>query len=400
MKNKKTLLLLLAVVMIFTVSGCGQKVDPEAEPVIGFYDAIKSDNPDSADDFIYFEDGKDQEMDFDLSEFGLEDTDDKELAELVFSELKYEINDIKKDGEKATVNVTVTSKDFSEIMGGLFKEVLSMEDLMFMDEKELNKELSVKLTEIIKNTDKTSDTTLDIKVVKKDGKWFIDGDDTKNAMQVVFSLMPGLDAMAPFTDENFLSQLEELGGLDDLDALDDLDDLDEDSKDKDNNDKKIVHKIPEDKEVFKEGVYKIGDKMPAGEYKVFASGDFSSYKVSTTSEGDSDDIIDMEIFSNNFYIKVEEGNYLELNGAFALKAKDAEPHKGEKGNGMYKVGFDIKPGEYEVVYEGDHEMGGYFEVKDGIGGEITNRKSFPNNAIFTVKEGDYLYISDDCKIVE
>ena len=64
-----------------------------------------------------------------------------------------------------------------------------------------------------------------------------------------------------------------------------------------------------------EGMYKVGVDIPAGEYNVIAEQGQSAYlEVSSDSTGDS--IITNNIFENNMYITVTDGQYLTLNRCY------------------------------------------------------------------------------------
>ena len=62
-------------------------------------------------------------------------------------------------------------------------------------------------------------------------------------------------------------------------------------------------------------MYKVGVDIPAGEYNVIAEEGESAYlEVSSDSTGNS--IITNNIFENNMYITVTDGQYLTLNRCY------------------------------------------------------------------------------------
>ena len=73
---------------------------------------------------------------------------------------------------------------------------------------------------------------------------------------------------------------------------------------------------------YKEGMYKVGDDIPAGEYKVEASEDglMGYIEVSTDSRHQIEDIVTNDNFDNNKYITVEDGQYLTLSNGAQIKA--------------------------------------------------------------------------------
>lgn len=77
--------------------------------------------------------------------------------------------------------------------------------------------------------------------------------------------------------------------------------------------------IPEDG-VYKDGMYKVGQDLPAGEYKVLLSEDAmfdSGYlEVTTDSRHDFSNIVTNDFVKTSTYITVSEGQYLKLEGLF------------------------------------------------------------------------------------
>lgn len=60
------------------------------------------------------------------------------------------------------------------------------------------------------------------------------------------------------------------------------------------------------------GMYKIGEDIPAGEYKVVSDG-MAYLEVNTNSNGTFDSIVSNDNFEGEKYITVEEGQYLKIN---------------------------------------------------------------------------------------
>lgn len=70
-----------------------------------------------------------------------------------------------------------------------------------------------------------------------------------------------------------------------------------------------------------EGVYKVGKDIPAGEYKlvVAETGNDGYYAVLSSSYDYSDNIVSNNNFSNNAYVTVQNGQYLQISSAIGEK---------------------------------------------------------------------------------
>lgn len=82
---------------------------------------------------------------------------------------------------------------------------------------------------------------------------------------------------------------------------------------------KAPERGPEDG-YYKEGMYKVGEDIPAGEYQVESSEDLAYIEVSSDSRHQIEDIITNDNFENNKYITVEDGQYLTLSNGAQIKA--------------------------------------------------------------------------------
>jgi hypothetical protein len=72
---------------------------------------------------------------------------------------------------------------------------------------------------------------------------------------------------------------------------------------------------------YKEGQYKVGEDIPAGEYKVEATDDISAYiEVSSDSRHQIEGIVTNDNFDGNKYVTVEDGQYLTLSNGAQIKA--------------------------------------------------------------------------------
>lgn len=153
-------------------------------------------------------------------------------------------------------------------------------------------------------------------------------------------------------------------------------------------------------DITKEGTYKVGVDIAAGEYCIFAmDSNFSGYySVNADSVGDS--IIGNENFDYNAFVTVSDGQYLELNRAMAIPAEQiaGSPYAiMTDGEGEFRIGIDLPAGEYKL--ESTDEIDGYYCVYDSSAPDapIVTNENFSGQSYVTVSDGQYLLLSR-CKI--
>lgn len=71
---------------------------------------------------------------------------------------------------------------------------------------------------------------------------------------------------------------------------------------------------------YKDGMYKVGKDIPAGEYNVESTKDLAYIEVASDSRHQIDGIITNDNFQNNKLVTVENGQYLTLNNGAQIKA--------------------------------------------------------------------------------
>lgn len=71
---------------------------------------------------------------------------------------------------------------------------------------------------------------------------------------------------------------------------------------------------------YEEGMYKVGEDIPAGEYEVEATSGLAYIEVSSDSRHQIEGIITNDNFENNKYITLEDGQYLTLSNGARIKA--------------------------------------------------------------------------------
>ena len=141
---------------------------------------------------------------------------------------------------------------------------------------------------------------------------------------------------------------------------------------------------------YKEGMYKVGSDIPAGEYVLFADKSENGYYERDEDSG-GDSIIDNDNFSTFIYVNFKEGEYAKIVNARAIPSAEVTESLAKDGitKGTYKVGKDIEAGEYKITTETDT----YWERTDK-NGEIIDNDNFTNNAYVTVKAGEYFKLTD------
>ena len=150
---------------------------------------------------------------------------------------------------------------------------------------------------------------------------------------------------------------------------------------------------------IKEGTYKVGKDIQAGEYLI-KSTTGAYYECNSDSTGDYKSII----FNGNIskggheYITLKEGECITLKRGEMYTVVDAPsviPTNGLYANGMYKVGKDIPAGEY-LVTSTDDTLSGYIAVstdsRHNVKSIVTN-DNFKGTTYITVEDGQYLKLS-------
>lgn len=150
---------------------------------------------------------------------------------------------------------------------------------------------------------------------------------------------------------------------------------------------------------YSAGQYKIGADMPAGEYIVVQSDSKKvSLELNSDSTGTSDSYITSDYFSGRRYITANDGEYLTISNGIAYPAKEApkvEIIDGELPEGEYKVGEDIKAGEYKVLPNEESKsvsLGVYSDSRHTSDSYVTS-DYFKGEKYITVSDGQYLEVS-------
>lgn len=98
-----------------------------------------------------------------------EENFDEEAKTLLFDKLNWKINNVKEEGDKATVEVEITNKDFKVIISNYMQKILK---LAFGGESVNEAEMASYLKEELKNEEVQTITSNQFIVLeKKDGQW-------------------------------------------------------------------------------------------------------------------------------------------------------------------------------------------------------------------------------------
>lgn len=151
------------------------------------------------------------------------------------------------------------------------------------------------------------------------------------------------------------------------------------------------------------GEYKVGEDLPAGEYFVKCHGYNLYFEVSSDGSGDPDSVIYNFNTGKGFYVTLEDGEYIKIDGGdlYELnKTPKNGPVNGTYGDGMYKVGVDIPAGQYDM--ESSSNLG-YFEITNSsrhIDSDIITNGTFTNetNKTITLEDGQYLRLHHGTQI--
>lgn len=145
------------------------------------------------------------------------------------------------------------------------------------------------------------------------------------------------------------------------------------------------------KTVFETDMYKIGADMPAGEYKIFAQEEYSSFSLTGDARGE--DYIASDTVTRFAYVSVEDGQYLELRDCFAVPVEETwpvQPEDDKLTDGVYRVGVDLEPGEYKVSVTEGADFSSYSITEDANGQEYVDSNTISKSNYIEVKEGEYL----------
>lgn len=186
---KKGIAILLSLIMVLLMAGCGKTESP-SEVADKFFKAIKEKDSETISE-IY------EGNDLDLSKAGGEMMDDdsglsKEVQEKFIEKIfdfDYEISDEEIKDDEATVKVKITSYALGDMIASVYTDLVAWAVENMFDapsEEDTAKKTSEIFTEKLDETEKTFTKEMNLKLVKKDDKWIVskdlDSDDLLNAI--------------------------------------------------------------------------------------------------------------------------------------------------------------------------------------------------------------------------
>lgn len=123
----------------------------------------------------------------------LQDDFDKDAQKLFFDKLGWKILNVKQEGDRATIDIEITNKDFKTIISNYMQKVLK---LAFSGQNIGQEEVTNYLIEELKNDEiQTVTSNQSIIVEKKDGKW----EATEEVNDFANILLPGFkEAISAF----------------------------------------------------------------------------------------------------------------------------------------------------------------------------------------------------------
>ncbi|MGM9988428.1 MAG: hypothetical protein ACI35O_14525, partial [Bacillaceae bacterium] len=161
-------------VMVITLAGCGQSTPSPTEVVETYFSELKKGENGDFEKLLEDSLGETASQATEMSK------EEKDALKAMTSKLEVKVLSEKIDGDKATVNATVTGIELGTIIMEIFSETLAQ---AFSGNELTEEEMDAKLIEKMK-TAKPTDRTGDIHLVKKEEKWVIKSDDELSSLIV------------------------------------------------------------------------------------------------------------------------------------------------------------------------------------------------------------------------
>lgn len=116
---------------------------------------------------------------------------------------------------------------------------------------------------------------------------------------------------------------------------------------------------------YSEGIYHVGENIPAGNYVVTGNSCYIAICSSYPSDNSLYNIIENDFFSGNRYVTLHAGEYYKVERGKTVPLAVAPKYTGNSGkygSGMYLVGRDLSPGRYLItITPGSYN--GYYEIR-------------------------------------
>lgn len=150
-------------------------------------------------------------------------------------------------------------------------------------------------------------------------------------------------------------------------------------------------------EVYGPGDYAVGEgkDMPAGEYRLVAIPEERTHNFTITNDQDGADLVEHTFVETFSYLRVEEGQFLELTNINAIPIEEVQPIGIVDDTfieGDYRIGTDIEAGEYKIFAE--ENTGSVMLSEDLTFTDYTYLKNYEGSILIEVQDGQSLRIRD------
>ena len=201
---KKLTALILSFVLVFTLTACGGPTPTET--VTTFFKALQNGGETSEvyedKDFKFGSDMLEDELGDDGEKYTEKEKETIKKFEEKIKDFDFEVSNEKIDGDKATVDVKITTwnfgEQFSNMMTELIEKVFALA-LTDASEEEINEMMEKMLGEYLEKTEKTYTKTVKVPLEKKDSKWVISKIDDES--DIADALLGGMLKAAEEIDE-------------------------------------------------------------------------------------------------------------------------------------------------------------------------------------------------------
>lgn len=196
MKKKRSILVILSLVLTLFLTSCGKKPDATVDTLFG---AMKAFDLEKMQSVIDPENSKKESSDFTNFEEMIKNEEGSTKAILEYckekaQKIEYTIKDSKVEKDKATVNVHVKHVDGTDIMSKTMEEFMKQGSELDAADDEASQEESDKLFVSIfdkiakESEDKMVEKDIVVNLVNKDNKWYVEdfNDDLLNIVLANF----------------------------------------------------------------------------------------------------------------------------------------------------------------------------------------------------------------------
>ena len=146
---------------------------------------------------------------------------------------------------------------------------------------------------------------------------------------------------------------------------------------------------------YKDGIFKVGKDVPAGEYVIYRNGkELSSVYFAVSTDSKVDNIVANDVMFSRNIITLKDGQYIKVQNAVMCAINDApKAGTGDKlTDGMYKVGYDLKSGTYTVKKTGSNTLLQVCTDSSHLSSSVTRGENPTKDTTVTLKGGDYIYL--------